>query len=257
MKWRTSAWKISPRTAGGAVVSDLDGCQAGAIYFFHSKDLTIRNCVARNYPGDGISTQFVEGPVIDNCEAYGNALLGIHLGTGALRGVVRFNRSHDNGEDGLYLCWRVQHARFEENQTWYNGQDGISIGHKDTDNIFVKNVVSGNGRAGVYFRDEPEANAAHRNIFRENNIEDNGRAGAPGCGVRLEGATHNLTFESNIIRETRPADRATQQVGLWIGPRADYVIASRNIFGTNLKRAVEDLSTGGHNKIEQPGADRQ
>jgi len=234
----------------------LDGCQAGGIYFFHSKRVMIRNCVARNYPGDGISTQFVEDPVIENCEAYGNALLGIHLGTGALRPGVRHNRSHNNGEDGLYLCWRVQDGIFEQNQSWSNDGNGISIGHKDTDNVFEKNVVTGNARAGVYFRDEPEANAGHRNVFRENTIEDNGRAGAPGCGVRVEGATHNITLEGNIIRDTRPADRATQEVGIWIGPRADYVIASRNIFSNNLKRAVEDLSTGGHNKIEQPGENR-
>jgi hypothetical protein len=157
----------------------LDGCQAGAIYFFHSQRVAIRNSVARNYPGDGISAQFVEDPVVYNSEAYGNAYLGIHLGTGALRGIVRYNRAHDNGQDGLYLCWRVQHARYEENQSWNNGRDGISLGHKDTDNLFVKNNVSGNAHAGIFFRDENEANAAHRNTFEDNTIEDNGRPDAP------------------------------------------------------------------------------
>ncbi len=126
------------------------------------------------FPGDGISTQFVEDPVVENCEAYGNAQLGIHLGTGALRGLVRYNRAHNNGADGLFLCWRVQHARYEENQSWNNGQDGISLGHKDTDNVFYKNVVTGNGRAGIFFRNESENNAASRNTFTENTIEDNG-----------------------------------------------------------------------------------
>jgi hypothetical protein len=234
----------------------LDGCQAGAIYFFHSKAMRIHNCVARNYPGDGISTQFVEDPVIDNCEAFGNAGLGIHLGTGALRGIVRHNRSHDNDQDGIYLCWRVQHGRFEDNQSWSNGQDGISIGHKDTDNVFLRNVVSGNARAGIYFRDEPEINAGHRNILEENTIEDNGRPGAPGTGVRIEGATFNITLRSNIIRDTRPADRATQDVGLYLGPKTDYITAERNIFSTSLKRAIQNESTGEHNKIEHPSLQR-
>ena len=75
------------------------------------------------------------------CEAYGNAYLVIHLGTGALRGQVRFNRTHDNGQDGLFLCWRVQHSIYEGNQSWNNGGNGISIGHKDTDNVFFKNIV--------------------------------------------------------------------------------------------------------------------
>src|SRR5207245_3446076 len=181
------------------------------------------NSVAGNYPGDGISTQFVEDPVIENCESYGNASLGIHLGTGALGGVVRHNRSHDNGDDGFYLCWRVQHGRFEDNQSWTNGRDGISIGHKDTDNVFVKNVLRGNGHAGIYFRDGAESNAGHRNTFRENLIENNGRPGAPGYGVRIDGATRDIVLHANVIRETRPGDQATQQVGIYIGPQADYI----------------------------------
>ena len=246
--------RVEDLTADGTRTGSeiLDGCQAGAIYFFHSKKMRIHNCVAHNYPGDGISTQFVEDPVIENCEAYDNAALGIHLGTGALRGIVRHNRSHDNGQDGIYLCWRVQHGRFEENQSWSNGQDGISIGHKDTDNQFVKNVASGNARAGIFFRDEPEKNAGHRNSFHENTLENNGRPGAPGYGVRIEGATRSITFRSNTIRDTRPADRTTQQVGISIGPRADYIIAEKNIFSNNLKRAIADESTGGHNTLQQP-----
>ena len=234
----------------------LDGCQAGAIYFFHSQRMRIRNCVARNYPGDGISTQFVEHPVIENCESFGNAGLGIHLGTGALNGIVRHNRAHDNDQDGIYLCWRVQNGRFEENQSWTNGRDGISIGHKDTDNVFLRNVVSGNARYGVYFRDEPEINAGHRNTFEENTIEDSGRPGAPGTGVRIEGATFNIVLRGNIIRDTRPAGRATQEVGLFIGPRVDYLTAERNIFSTSMKRAIQNESAGEHNQIQEPSMQR-
>lgn len=89
------------------------------------------------------------------------------------------NRSHDNGQVGIFLCWRVQHGTFERNQCWANGEYGISIGHKDTDNVFVRNLVSGNAKAGIYFRDEAEINAGHRNTFRENTIEDNGRPDTP------------------------------------------------------------------------------
>jgi len=230
----------------------LDGCQAGAIYFFHSQRMTIRNVVARNYPGDGISTQFVEDPAVDNSEAYGNALLGIHLGTGAARGIVTYNRSHDNGEDGIYLCWRVQHARYEGNQSWNNGQDGISIGHKDTDNVFIKNTVSGNGRAGIYFRDEVEANAGNRNTFENNTIEDNGRPGVPGYGIRIEGETHDLKFVGNTIRSSRRNGIVVQPVGIYIGPKADLVTSERNIFEGELKQAVVDESQGGHNQIASP-----
>jgi hypothetical protein len=232
----------------------LDGCQAGGIYFFHSKRMTIRNCVARDFPGDGISTQFVEEPVVENCEAYRNAELGIHLGTGALRGLVRYNLAHDNGQDGLYLCWRVQHARYEENQSWNNGQDGISLGHKDTDNFFFKNVVKGNRRAGVFFRNESENNAASRNTFKENTVEDNGRPDAPGYGIRIEGATRDLRFISNIIRGTREGGKDIQPVGIYLGPRTDYIICDHNVFEGALNKAVVNESQGSHNQLQEPAA---
>jgi hypothetical protein len=247
--------RVEELTADGnqAASNVLDGCQAGGIYFFHSKRMTIRNCVARYFPGDGISTQFVEEPVVENCEVYGNAELGIHLGTGALRGLVRYNRAHNNGTDGLFLCWRVQHARYEQNQSWNNGQDGISLGHKDTDNVFFKNVVTGNGRAGIFFRDESENNAASRNTFNENTIEDNGRAGGPGYGIRIEGATRDLKFTSNTIRGTRKGDKYTQPVGIYLGPRTDYVVCERNVFAGGMNQAVVNESQGSHNQLQEPG----
>jgi parallel beta-helix repeat protein len=216
--------------------------------------MTVQNCVVRNYPGDGISLQFVEDPVVENCEAEGNALLGIHLGTGAARGIVRDCRAHDNGQDGLFLCWRVQHARYEHNQSWNNGRDGISLGHKDTDNIFIGNTSSGNGRAGIYFRDEVATNAASRNTFQDNTIEDNGRPSEPGCAIRIEGETHDLRFVSNTIRSRRKDGVVVQPVGLYIGPKADGVVAQRNLFLDEVQKAVVDESSGGHNQVDAPHA---
>ena len=230
----------------------LDGCQTAAIYFFHSQRMTLHNCVARNYPGDGISLQFVEDPVVDNCEAEGNAYLGIHLGTGALRGIVRDCRAHDNGQDGLFLCWRVQHARYERNQSWNNGRDGISLGHKDTDNIFLENSSSGNGRAGIYFRDEVAANAANRNTFQANTLEDNGRPDAPGYAIRIEGETRDLKFVANTIRSRRINGVVAQPVGIYIGPKADGIVADQNLFMGDVQKAVIDESQGGHNQLAPP-----
>lgn len=231
----------------------LDGCQTGAIYFFHSRHMTVRNCVARNYPGDGISLQFVEDPVVDNCEAADNAYLGIHLGTGAARGIVRDSRAHGNGQDGFYLCWRVQHARYEHNESWGNGRDGISLGHKDTDNVFIGNSVSGNSRSGIYFRDEIAANSASRNTFENNTIEDNGRPDAPGYGVRIEGETSDLKFVSNTIRSSRRDGAAIQPVGIYIGPKVDGVTANQNLFLGAVERAVVDESHGSHNNLAMAG----
>jgi hypothetical protein len=236
------------RTGSGV----LDGCQTAGIYFFHSQRMTLRNCVARDYPGDGISLQIVEDPVVDNCETEGNAQLGIHLGTGALRGIVRDCRVHDNGKDGLYLCWRVQHARYERNQSWNNGQDGISLGHKDTDNIFIGNSSSGNARAGIYFRDEDATNAASRNTFEGNTLEDNGRPGEAGYAIRIEGETRDLKFVSNTIRSGRIDGVVVQPVGIYIGPKADRIMAGQNLFMGEVEKAILDESQGGHNQLDEP-----
>jgi len=228
----------------------LGGCQTGGIYFFHSTHMTVRDCVARNYPGDGISLQFVEDPVVENCDSYGNAYLGIHLGTGALRGIVENNRAHNNGEDGLYLCWRVQHARYVNNQSWDNGRDGISLGHKDTDNLFVKNTVRGNARSGIYFRDQDKSNAASRNTFEHNTLADNGRPGAPGEGIHIAGMTENLTFTDNTIGSSDPEGQTTQPVGIYIGPHTDYITCKGNVFQGEMKHKIVNQSQGRHNHLE-------
>jgi parallel beta-helix repeat protein len=223
-------------------------CSVGGIDIRRSRRFSIRNCAARNFAGDGIVVATTEHPTIENCEVYGNAEMGIHLGSGTYQSIVRGNRSHHNGRSGIYLCWRVQHGVFEKNESWANA-DGISIGHKDTDNTFVKNVVHHNAIAGFLLREDEAINAPHRNTLRENVIEDNGRPDAPGYGVRIDGPTHQITLESNIIRETRSAEQATQHIGIYLGAKADYITCERNIFGGSLKQAIVDKSGSKHNSL--------
>ena len=44
-----------------------------------------------------------------------------------------------------------------------NGRFGISIGHKDSDNLILRNQIRMNNKAGVCFRNESQAMAGHRN----------------------------------------------------------------------------------------------
>ena len=76
-----------------------------------------------------------------------------------------------------------------------------------------------------------------------------GRPGAPGYGVRIDGATRNIVLDTNVIRETRLGDQATQKVGIYIGPQADYITAAKNILEGNLKSPIVDESHGGHNQL--------
>jgi hypothetical protein len=86
----------------------IDGCRGGAIYMYNVKDIIVRNCTARNYNGDGISFQLTDNVQILNSESYGHAGYGIHPGTGSERPLVKGCRMHDNGQIGLFLCWRVK-----------------------------------------------------------------------------------------------------------------------------------------------------
>jgi len=202
----------------------LDGCRGGGIYLHEARRCIIRRCTVRNYNGDGFSWQTTDGVLVEDCLAEGNANLGFHPGTGSPRTIVRNCRAVRNGSMGLFLCWGVRHGTFENNVLEDNASYGISIGHKDTDNLFVNNQVRRNGVGGVHFREEPEFNAGHRCTLRGNVIEDNGTAGKAGFGVKIEGATRDTVLEGNTIRDTRPQGKRTQLIAVEVGPRASGVV---------------------------------
>jgi hypothetical protein len=43
-----------------------------------------------------------------------------------------------------------------------------------------------------------------------------------------------------------------QPVGIYIGPKADYITSERTLFVGDLKHAIVDESTGGHNQLAPP-----
>jgi len=193
----------------------LDGCRGGAIYLFDCTGCTIRNCVARNYRGDGISWQITDRITVEHCEAHSNSGLGLHPGTGSSNSIVKDCHAHHNGGDGLFLCYRVRYGKFIGNLLEHNGRYGISIGHKDSDNYFENNVVCNNDHSGVYFRRNPEIVGGHRNVFRNNEITDNGNA-ERGYGVYVKPENLDEVFENNTIAETREGAQATQRYGIYI-----------------------------------------
>jgi Right handed beta helix region len=204
----------------------LDGCRGGAIYMYRVRNVKVRNCTARNYNGDGISFQISDGVEVINSESYGHAGYGVHPGTGSANSLVKDCRMHDNGDIGLFLCWRVRHGRFENNTITHNGHYGISIGHKDTDNEFVGNTIDGNGITGVYFRKETAKNSGSRNVFRDNKVLNNGNA-KEGYGFYVEPYATDLVIEGNQIADTR-ATGQTQRYGIYKAPGAGVVNARNN-----------------------------
>ena len=192
--------------------------------------------MVRNYNGDGISFQQSNDVSVEDCLCEGNAQLGLHPGSGSQRPIIRRCTSRRNGQIGLFLCWRVRNGLFEENVLQDNGFVGISIGHKDTDNYFRGNLVSGNALWGVLWRNESEPMAGHRNRFVDNRIIDNGRPDQGG-GIRVEGETHDLSFEGNLIGNTIQPQR--QRVGVSAGRQARRIALKDNIFQGNLEKERE------------------
>ena len=193
--------------------------------------------MARNYNGDGISFQQSNDVLVRNCVSEENKGLGIHPGSGSQRPVVRECIARGNGEDGLYLCWRVRHGLFEKNILENNGRFGISIGHKDSDNLLQDNQVRFNREDGVYFRNESQGMAGHRNRLEKNVIENNGLKGEA-AGIRVRGETRGLVFKNNIIRDTRPPAARTQAVGIRIEEQAGEVVVEGN--EVEAKTVVDD-----------------
>jgi hypothetical protein len=198
----------------------------GAFYLRRGRNCVIRNVVARGCLGDGIRFGQCEHVTVEDCTAADNSEYGIHPGSHSPWTTVRRCHIQGNGSDGLYLCWGVREGLFEDNVVHHNGRlkkrNGICIGHKDTDNVFLRNHVYENTKHGVHFRIKTEANGAHRNTFRDNIIENNGPI-ETGAGVWIEGVTHDLVFEHNIIRETRSGAARAQQHAFVVKPGVSRV----------------------------------
>jgi hypothetical protein len=215
--------------------SYLDGCRGGAIYLYISKNAVIRKCTARNYNGDGISFQITDNIQVLDCESYGHAGYGVHPGTGSDKPTVRNCRLHDNGQVGLFLCWRVRHGEFADNVMENNGRYGISIGHKDTDNLFVNNTVAGNGFCGVLFRKETFSNSGHRNTFKENKILNNGSQ-KEGYGFYVEPEAGDILIADNRIAETRGGDARTQLYGVFKKTGSGSITMQGNIMTGHITK---------------------
>jgi hypothetical protein len=131
----------------------------------------------------------------------------------------------------MFVCWRVKHGVFENNELQSNKGVGMSIGHKDTDNVFRQNKMIGNGGAGVEFRRESEPMGAHRNLFEDNVILDNG-AGTVGRPARacvvMRGNHNDVVFRKNIIGNSKAGEPVS--VGIFLGKNIKRPVLEDNQF---------------------------
>jgi hypothetical protein len=230
---------ISGYDAEGARVEDLtvdgskdgnvhlNGCRGAGIFLYRCHGAVIARCTIRRYHGDGVSFQQSNDVVVTACVSEDNGSLGFHPGSGSQRPQVRDCVARRNGEDGLFLCWRVKEGIFEGNRLEANGRFGISIGHKDTDNLIRSNTVTGNAADGIFFREETEGMAGHRNEVIGNLIENNGGKESV-AGIRVRGETRDLVLRDNVIRDTRPEAERRQTTGIRLEQKVGKVDAEAN-----------------------------
>ncbi|WP_205679063.1 right-handed parallel beta-helix repeat-containing protein [Aquisphaera insulae] len=211
---------------------NLDGNYAGCIFAQDCARLTFRRVLARNNNGDGLSWQICHDVIAEDCTSEDHAGLGLHPGSGSQRPIIRGNTVR-RCEIGVFFCWGVRHGLAERNTIEDIRTAGVSLGHRDTDNLVRDNQIVRSGRVGVLFRDESLEFAAHRNRIENNRIVDSGPA--DGIGVDIQGQTQGITIAANEIRETRGPMTRT---GIRIGTSARDITLS----GNRLQGYARDLA---------------
>ena len=189
----------------------INGNYCGCIFAQDVIRMTFRRLDVGHYNGDGISHQICHDVHIEDCKVHDNADLGIHSGSGSQRGIARRNTIVGN-KYGYFFCWGVKFTLVEDNTIDKNEQ-GISIGHRDTDNWIRNNRVTSSGKVGVIFRPERgKGYSADRNRVEENRIVNSGDEN--GIAVDVQGYTADCRIRKNAIEETRgPAKRIAIRLG--------------------------------------------
>lgn len=201
----------------------LDGNYAGCIFLQDCNAVTMRRVEARNYHGDGLSWQICHDCMVEDCYSHDNTGLGLHPGSGSQRPVMRRNKLERN-DIGIFFCWGVKYGLAEDNLITENRGSGVSIGHRDTDNLVRNNQILKSGKVGVLFRPERgQGFAGDRNRIEKNQIIDSGPA--DGVAVDVQGYTDSVQLTNNTIAETR---NPMQRVGVRLGEHAGTIKLEQN-----------------------------
>jgi hypothetical protein len=214
----------------------LDGNYAGCIFLQDCSRITIRSVHAKDFNGDGISWQICHDVLVENCVSENHHGLGLHPGSGSQRPIIRNCRLEGN-DIGIFFCWGVKYGLAENNRIIGN-RIGVSIGHRDTDNLVTGNEIISSREVGVLFRPERGKDfAGHRNRIQNNKIVDSGATN--GVAIDVQGATESVVLSDNDITETRePAGRIAVRLGK---ETREITVSSNRIsgFATGVKQLPE------------------
>jgi len=195
-----------------------DGC----IRLDSSNRITVRGVTVRDFYCDGIVWGISHDVAVENCHLHDGARLALHSGSGSQRSVVRGNRVQRSAE-GIYFCWGAQHGLYERNVI-EDCSYGITVGHRDSDNLIRDNDIRRSGVGGIRFRGGNKAFAPHRNRIERNRIVDSGAE--KGVAIEINGETESVTLIKNELRETR---EPLSRIGILIAAETREIHCADNL----------------------------
>ncbi|MCP4610729.1 MAG: right-handed parallel beta-helix repeat-containing protein [Planctomycetes bacterium] len=214
----------------------INGNFSGGVFIQYCNKWRFKNVISRNYNGDGFSFQVCDDIQFESCQAKNNADLGFHPGSGSQRPVFRNCISSGNSQ-GIFFCWSVSDGLAANCILSGNSRYGISIGHRDTDNIIRGCMIKSNGQVGILFRKEAnEFRCGSRNLI-ENCVICNNGTKKPGFGIDIQGKTEDITVRNTKFENTAGKN---QKTGIRIGQMVGRVIMQGNSF-ENSPVHIDDL----------------
>jgi hypothetical protein len=205
----------------------------GSIRLDDSNRITVREATVRGFYCDGIVWGISHDVVVENCHVHDGVRLAVHAGSGSQRSIVRGNRMRHSAE-GVYFCWGAQHGLYEKNVIEDCGY-GMTLGHRDSDNLIRDNEIRRSANAGIHFRGGKKAFAPHRNRIERNRIVDSGSE--KGIAIDINGETEGVVLFKNELRETR---KPLERTGIVIAAETRDVQYSDNLiegFATRVRDA--------------------
>ena len=214
----------------------INGNFSGGVFIQYCNKWSFKNVISRNYNGDGFSFQVCDDIQFESCQAINNADFGFHPGSGSQRPVFRSCKSRGNSQ-GIFFCWSVSDGLAENCILSGNRRYGISIGHRDTDNVIRGCKIESNGEVGILFRKEAnEFRCGSRNLIENCMIRDNGTK-RTGFGIDIQGKTEDITVRNTKFENTAGKN---QKTGIRIGQMAGRIIMQGNAF-ENSPVHIDDL----------------
>ncbi len=222
---------LSGITVRGRHAPDGESWGSGAFFLaafssFNCGDITIRDCVAENWPSDGFSMQSGGNVRVYDCEARGNAVHGFHVGTWLTRSWIGHVLAEDNGSCGLFYCLGNNEV-IASRSTFRNNSDyGIgNIGDAgDTDCLVIDNTCEKNGRAGIHTGMYYSNTRTCTKCFVVRN-KCSGNGGTNGTEILLEDSVRMVIYDNELV--CVPGGTAIAEGTVHRGCYENYIVSNR------------------------------